>query len=202
MTKTTLPAGPPRANPSIGRRVVLIAGGLLLATLLAGCASEPVKPKPVKLAPAPAGKLSEKARQEQRQAILKIRAPTLNQLYKLKPLTRIEIEQAAGYGVFQINGLNAVLAETHGRGAVQEKRGGRITYMRLARTDIGPGVSVRPYWQVLVFSDPLRLSQFIATGSPADASHDPSIQVYNLDEKGVSTQADWGARYFRDPDLN
>ena len=140
MTKTTPLARPPQAKPSIGRRVALIAGGLLLATLLAGCASEPVKPKPAKLAPPPAGKLSEKARQEQRQAILKIRAPTLNQLFKLKPLTRMEIEQAAGYGVFQINGLNAVLAETHGRGAVQEKRGGRITYMRLARTDIGPGV--------------------------------------------------------------
>lgn len=201
MTKTTPPACPTRSKPSLRRHVAPIAGGLLLATLLAGCASEPVKTKPVKLAP-PAGKLSEKAQQEQRQAILKIRTSTLNQLYKLKPLTRMEIEQAAGYGVFEINGLNAVLAEAPGRGVVQEKRGGRITYMRLTRTDVSPGVPVRPYWQVLVFSDPQRLSQFVASGSPADASHDPSITVYKLDEKGVSAQADWGARYFRDPDLN
>jgi len=201
MTKTTPPARPPRAKPSIGRRVALIAGSLLLVTLLAGCASEPVKPKPVKLVP-PAGKLSEKARQEQRQAILRIRTSTLNQLFKLKPLARMEIEQAAGYGVFEVNGLNVVLAEAPGRGAVQEKRGGRMTYMRLTRTDVSPGVPVRPYWQVLVFSDPERLSQFVASGSPADASQDPSIKVYKLDEKGVSTQADWGARYFRDPDLN
>ena len=74
--------------------------------------------------------------------------------------------------------------------------------MRLARTDVSPGVSVRPYWQVLVFSDPRRLGQFGAAGSPADASRDPSIKVYRLNEKGVSVQADWGARYFRDPDLN
>ena len=74
--------------------------------------------------------------------------------------------------------------------------------MRLTRTDVSPGVPVRPYWQVRVFSDPQRLSQFVASGSPADASQDPSIKVYKLDEKGVSTQADWGARYFRDPDLN
>ena len=202
MTKTTPSDHLPRAKPSFGRRGVVFASSLFLATLLAGCANEPVKPKPVKLVAPPAGKLSQKARQEQRQAILKIRISTLNQLYKLKPLTRMEIEQAAGYGVFEINGLNAVLAETPGRGAVQEKRGGRTTYMRLARTDVSPGVAVRPYWQVLVFSDPQRLSQFVASGSPADASRDPSIKVYKLDEKGVSMQADWGARYFRDPDLN
>lgn len=201
MTKTTPHGCTPRAKPSIGRRVALIAGGLLLATLLAGCASEPVKTKPDKLAP-PVSKLSEKARQEQRQAILKIRTSTLNQLYKLKPLAQMEIEQAAGYGVFEVNGLNTVLAEAPGRGAVQEKHGGRMTYMRLTRTDVSPGMLVRPYWQVLVFSDPQRLSQFVASGSPADASGDPSIKVYKLDEKGVSVQADWGARYFRDPNLN
>ena len=188
-------------NRSAWRSLALIAGGLLLAALLAGCASEPVKTKAVATTPA-SGKLSQKARQEQRQAILKVRTRTLNQLYKIKPLARIEVEQAAGYGVFEINGLNAVLAETHGRGMVMEKEGGRVTFMRLARTDIGPGASVRPYWQILIFNDPRRLSQFAATGSPADASHDPSIKVYNLNEKGVSTQADWGARYFRDPDLN
>ena len=201
MTKITSLPCPPRAKRSTGRRFALIASGLLLATLLVGCASDSAKTKPADLTP-PAGKLSEKARQEQRQAILKVRTQTLNQLYKLKPPARLEIEQAAGYGVFEVNGLNAVLAETHGRGAVQEKRSGRIIYMRLARTDVGPGASVRPYRQVLVFSDPRRLKQFVATGSPADASRDPSIKVYKLDEKGVSTQADWGARYFRDPDLN
>ena len=201
MTEISLTLRPRRAKQSVWRHAGLIISGLLLAVFLTGCASDSAKTKPANLT-LPTGKLSEKARQEQRQAILKVRTRTLNQLYKLKPQTRTEIEQAAGYGVFEINGLNAVLAETHGRGMVQEKRGSRVTYMRLARTDISPGISVKPYWQVLVFSDPRRLSQFVATGSPADASRDPSIKVYNLNEKGVSTQADWGARYFRDPDLN
>lgn len=200
MTEISLTLHPRRAKQSVWCHAGLIISGLLLAVFLTGCASDSAKTKPVDITPV--GKLSEKARQEQRQAILKVRTQTLNQLYKLKPQVRTEIEQAAGYGVFEINGLNAVLAETHGRGMVQEKRGGRVTYMRLARTDISPGVSVKPYWQVLVFSDPRRLSQFVTAGSPADASHDPSIKVYNLNEKGVSTQADWGARYFRDPDLN
>jgi hypothetical protein len=177
-----------------------MAVGLLLALTLGGCASPPPKPKPVAV-PQSSGALSEKAKQEQRQAILKVRTQTLNQLYKLKPLTQTEIEQAAGYGVFEINGLNAVLAEKHGRGMVMD-RNGRVTYMQLARTDIGPGATVKPYWQIMVFRDPRRLSQFVASGSPADVSSDPSITVYQLNEKGVSTQADWGARYFRDPNLN
>lgn len=201
MIKPVSSISPSCAHSSSWRGVALTAGCLLLAALLTGCASDPAKTKPVDLT-LPAGKLSEKARQEQRQAILKVRTQTLNQLYKLKPLARLEIEQSAGYGVFEINGLNAVLAETHGRGAVWEKKSGKFVYMRLARADIGPGVSVSPYRQVLVFSDPRRLSQFMAAGSPADASRDPSIKVYKLNEKGVSTQADWGARYFRDPDLN
>lgn len=184
-------------------RRVRVVGGLLAAVLAAGCASEPPKPKPsrppVAMLP-PSGALSEKAKQEQRQAILKVRDQTLNQLYKLKPLTRTEIEQAAGYGVFEVNGLNAVLVDAHGRGVVLE-RGGRATYMKLARTDIGPGTTVKPYWQVLVFRDPRQLSLFVAA-RPADVSRDASVTVYRLNERGVSTQADWGARYFRDPDLN
>ncbi|CDH43301.1 MAG: hypothetical protein IPL59_00265 [Candidatus Competibacteraceae bacterium] len=178
-------------------RVSTIAG--LLIALLAGCAPPP--PPPIVQVTEPPGKLSEKARQEQQQAILKIRDQTLRQLYRLKPPTRAEIEQAAGYGVFEINGLNAVLGETHGRGVIVTRSGG-TTYMQLARTDLGPGVRIKPYRQVLVFSDAKKLSQFVAFGSPTDASRDPSIKVYQLNEKGVSVQADWGARYFRNPDLN
>lgn len=175
--------------------------GLLLTALLTGCASPPPKSKPVAAVPQSSGVLSEKAKQEQRQAILKVRNRTLNQLYKLKPLARIEIEQAAGYGVFEINGLNAVLAEKHGRGVILE-RNGKTTYMQLARTDIGPGATVKPYWQIMVFRDPRQLGEFAASRLPADVSSDASITVYQLNEKGVSTQSDWGARYYRDPNLN
>lgn len=180
-----------------------LVGGLLSLVILtvAGCASAPPPPAAIQ-STEPTGKLSEKAKQEQQQAILKIRDQTLRQLYKLKPAARVEVEQAAGYGVFEINGLNAVLAETHGRGVVFDKSGRGVTYMQLARTDVGPRSAVKPYRQVLVFSDAKKLKLFVASGSPADASRDPSIKVYRLNEKGVSVQADWGARYFRNPDLN
>lgn len=195
-TKRLNPYKSPLRIRSTQRRALLT--GLLLVIALAGCASAP---PPVVQKVETASKLSEKAQHEQQQAILKIRDQTLRQLYKLKPATRAEIERAVGYGVFEINGLNAVLAETHGRGVVFEK-GGRATYMQLARTDIGPGITVKPYRQVLVFSDAKKLDLFVASGSPADASRDPSIKVYKLNEKGVSVQADWGARYFRNPDLS
>lgn len=184
----------------LATRRALVIGGLLVAALVGGCASAPPKPKPVAM-PRSSSTLSEKAKLEQRQAILKVRNRTLSQLYKLKPSTKNEIEQAAGYGVFEVNGLNAVLAEKHGRGMVME-RSGRTTYMQLARTDIEPGATVKPYWQVLVFRDPGQLSRFVAAISPADAASEASITVYRLNEKGVSVQTDWDARYFRDPDLN
>lgn len=177
--------------------------GLALVAVLSGCASTP----PVNAPPVSddalqsSGALSQKAKREQQRAILKVRDQTLDQLFKLKPSARAEFDQAAGYGVFEINGLNAVLSETHGRGVVLDKKN-RAAYMLLARTDVGPGAELKPYRQVLMFGNPETLGRFMASGSPADTSSDPGITVYRLDIKGVSAQADWGARYFRDPDLN
>lgn len=202
----TEPTAPPalrkEPEPLPDRRAARLFIGLALAAMLAGCASpSPSASSPVADALQPSGALSLKAKREQQRAILKIRDQTLDQLFKLKPSARAEFDQAAGYGVFEINGLNAVLAETHGRGVVLDKNN-RAAYMQLARTDVSPGVEVKPYRQVLLFGNPETLNRFMASGSPAGASSDPGITVYRLDIKGVSTQADWGARYFRDPDLN
>jgi len=176
--------------------------GLALVAVLGGCASTaPVNAPPVADTLQSSGALSQKAKREQQRAILKVRDQTLDQLFKLKPSARAEFDQAVGYGVFEINGLNAVLAETHGRGVVLDKKN-RAAYMLLARTDVGPGAELKPYRQVLMFGNPETLGRFMASGSPADTSSDPGITVYRLDIKGVSAQADWGARYFRDPDLN
>jgi hypothetical protein len=166
---------------------------------LTGCANSPKNvAKPV----IPQSALSEKARQEQQQAILKVHRQALRQLYRLKPSAGAEIQEAIGYGVFEVNGLNAILGETHGRGVVFEKSTGKATYMQLARTDLQPGATLRPYQQVLVFHNLKKLIQFITSGSPANVSSDPDIKVYRLDIKGVAMQADWGARYFPDTDLN
>ncbi len=173
-----------------------------MAAVLAGCADTPPSvSRPAADVPQSSGALSLKAKREQQRAILKIRDQTLDQLFKLKPSARAEFDRATGYGVFEINGLNAVLAETHGRGVVLDKNN-RAAYMQLARTDVGPGAEVKPYRQVLLFGDPETLGRFMVSGSPADTSSDPGVTVYRLDIKGASIQADWGVRYFRDPDLN
>ena len=204
MTEPTPP--PPelrkQPEPGSGRHIARAWIGVALTLVLAACAGDPpAAPRPVTDVLQPSGALSQKAKREQQRAILKIRDQTLDQLFKLKPSARAEFDRAAGYGVFEINGLNAVLAETHGRGVVLDKNN-RTAYMLLARTDVGPGAEVKPYRQVLMFGNPETLSRFMTSGSPADTSSDPHITVYRLDIKGVSTQTDWGARYFRDPDLN
>jgi hypothetical protein len=185
--------------PRVMWRAVAIAGLLLLPSLLISCAISNNKPAQPDITQST---LSEKAQREQRETILKIHHQALKDLYRLKPSTKAEIQQAAGYGVFEVNGLNAILAETHGRGVVFEKATGQATYMQLARTDLQPGATLMPYRQVLIFRNPQKLGQFIVAGSPANISSDPDIKVYRLDIKGVAAQADWGARYFRDVDLN
>lgn len=181
-------------------RIDLCLAALLGAFLLVGCATPPKE----KITPpaAPPSALSDKARTEQQQAILKIRDQALRQLHKLKPGTRAEIQTAAGYGVFDVNGLNAVLVDAHGRGVMMEKATGRAVYMQLARTDVRPGKPMLPYRQVLIFRSPQKLQQFMSAASTVDVARDPDVKVYRLNEKGVAVQADLGARYFRDPDLN
>lgn len=192
----------PYHSRAVGRRTFIVIS-LLLVAMLAGCAG-PAKspPKRPAIAPSSTSKLSEKARLEQQQAILKIRNQTLTQLYKLKPQTQAEVEQAAGYGVFEIKGLNVVLDNAHGRGVVVDKASGRTTYMLLTRTDLNPSTPIRPYRQVLIFQDQQKLNRFVTDGSSANSFNDPSLRVYQLNDKGVTLQADWGARYFRDRDLN
>lgn len=177
----------------------------MLILMVVGCARSPKPP----VAPAAvfseqsSNPLSEKARQEQRQAVFQMRNDTLDQLFKLRPAARAEIAQAAGYGVFEVNGLNAILAEAHGRGVVFDRTsGGKPTYMQMTRTTLGADETLRPYWQILVFSDPQRLSEFIAAGAPVDPASDSSIKVYRLSSQGVTIQADEDARYARCPYLN
>ena len=187
----------------------LVVCGLALILTLAGCAgsSKPSTP-PAALLEQPSSTssenpLSEKARLEQRQAVLEVRNDTLSQLFKLRPAVRAEIVQAAGYGVFEVNGLNVILVDAHGRGVVFDRAsGGRPTYMQMTRTRIDASETLSPYWQVLVFGDPQRLSEFIAAGASSDAASDSSIKVYRLSSRGVSIQADEDARYTRCPYLN
>jgi hypothetical protein len=197
---------PDRQSPAVWR--ALVVGGLTLTLTLAGCARSPRPPTaPAVLFERPSSALSEsplsgKAQLEQRQAVFQMRNDTLDQLFKLRPAARAEIAQAAGYGVFEINGLNAILIDAHGRGVVFDRAsGGKPTYMQMTRIRIDASETLSPYWQVLVFDDPDRLKQFIAAGASSYSS-DSSIKVYRLSSRGVSVQADEDARYNRCPYLN
>ena len=181
-----------------------MASGLAMILTLAGCAGSPPSPiSPAMLVEPSSSPLSEKARMEQRQAVLEVRNDTLSQLFKLRPAARAEIAQAAGYGVFEINRLNVILVDAHGRGVVFDRAsGGKPTYMQMTRTSIDADGTLSPYWQILVFGDPQRLAEFIAAGASAEPASDSSIKVYRLSSRGVSVQADEDARYTWCPYLN
>lgn len=192
-----------RHRNSLGPAVVLI--GLVL-TALGGCESLPIEqPPPTIVVPPPPpdeSALSVKARQEQQQAILKMHGQTLKQLYQLKPSAETEIQEAAGYAVFEVNGLNAVLSDKHGRGVVLEKATGKATFMQLARTDLEPEATLKPYRQILVFGNLDKLNEFVTSGALDETGSDPDIKAYRVDIKGLEVQANWNARYSLDVDLN
>lgn len=181
-----------------------MASGLIMVWTLAGCAgSSPPPITPAILVEPSSSPLSEKARGEQRQAVFEMRNDTLSQLFELRPAARAEIAQAAGYGVFEINGLNVILVDAHGRGVVFDRAsGGKPTFMQMTRTRIDADGTLSPYWQVLVFGDSQRLSDFIAVDASSEPASDSSIKVYRLSSRGVSVQADEDARYTRCPYLN
>ncbi|MDB5490780.1 MAG: putative lipoprotein [Micavibrio sp.] len=159
---------------------------------------------------------------EQRAAIQKMETATLEKLYKEKPDTRREIQEAEGYAVFS-NGELAVmwLSGGYGHGAAHS-RDGQTIYMEMAKAGVGLGLGAKDFNTVFVFHDPDAFRKFTTTGLDLSGTADaaakagvkgnaasgaadviPGVRVYQMTDNGLIAQAMvQGTKYWRDDSLN
>ncbi len=180
--------------------------GLVALALLTGCMS-------------PSGNTVE----EKRQAAQQMRSETLAQLYEVHPEAKTQIDQAVGYGVFSNVGINLFLLSTaSGWGVVRDKAAGKDTYMKMYSAGIGPGLGVKDFRGVFVFTSEEAVRSFVEHGWDASAQADaaaksqdkgdawagavdvaPGIKLYQLTQHGLALQATiQGTKYWKDDELN
>ena len=160
---------------------------------------------------------------EKRQAAQSMRSETLAQLYEVHPYAKTQIDQAVGYGVFSNVGINLFLLSTaSGWGIVRDKKTGQDTYMKMYSAGIGPGLGVKDFRGVFVFTSESALKQFVEDGWDASAQADaaaksedkgdawagsvdvaPGIKLYQLTQQGLALQATiQGTKFWKDDELS
>jgi len=162
-------------------------------------------------------------KEEKRRTIQGMKDKTLAELYKTNPEAKADIESAVGYAVFDASGINVVLlVGVKGKGIAVENGSGKTTYMNMARAGTGPGIGYKDYRMVFVFQNKKVFEQFTTVGMDAVASADatmkvggqgkeaaytksfnPHVKVYQITDKGLLLQANWGGtKFLKDKDLN
>lgn len=121
---------------------MVVVSGVLLAGLLGGCAS--ICPL-VATSQQSTSKLSEKI-DGLFAGILRVRRTNLATALQAETL-RARSRTPVGYGVFRNQWPECRIGRNARTGVVFDKRG-KPTYMQLARTDIDPKSTVKPYRQV------------------------------------------------------
>ena len=178
----------------------------LLLVVLSGCMS-------------PEGATTAAKRQDAHQ----MRNETLAKLYELHPQARQQIAGAEGYGVFTNVGVNLLLFSAgNGWGIVRDSKSGEDIYMKMVSAGIGPGLGVKDFRGVFVFTSRDALRRFTEQGWDANAQADavakagkkgeayagaieiaPGIKLYQITEHGLALQATiQGTKYWRDAELN
>jgi lipid-binding SYLF domain-containing protein len=153
------------------------------------------------------------------------RDQTLNELYKLQPQARHEIENAKGYATFTSLNVNLIFASmTGGRGIVHINGllGGKDIFMRMAQGGLGLGFGVKDFRAVLIFDDQAVMDKFINSGwtfgGESDAAFKggdtgaamsgalavaPGLRIYQLTQSGLALQATvHGTKYWVDTYVN
>lgn len=160
--------------------------------------------------------------EERRQSIQSMREEVLAELYAIKPDTRAQLNNSAGFAVFSNANINLIFASFGGGiGVIHDNNSGADTYMRMGEIGVGIGAGVKDFRAVFVFHDADTLERFldvgIAVGGQADAAAKAgdlgiavggeavidNISVYQLTQSGLALQAMVkGTYYWKDADLN
>jgi lipid-binding SYLF domain-containing protein len=190
----------------------IVCGTLLASSLLCGGQTAQAQ-SGAEQVPA----LSAAEKEAERQARLKLAADGLEKLYKIQPGAREVVEKAAGYAVFDITSIYAILfVGQKGKGVMFDNKTKKPTYMLSTRAGTGPGVGKQRVYQVFVFKSKGAMDQFVlagGTGGDVSASvstgtdgstrsFNPEIDIYQIPESGLAVQASWGGTvYSVDPQL-
>jgi lipid-binding SYLF domain-containing protein len=162
--------------------------------------------------------LSAAEKEAERNARLKLAEEALEKLYKVRPEARKSVEGAAGYAVFDITSIYAILfVGQKGHGVLFNNATKKPTFMTSNRAGTGPGVGKQRVFQVFVFKTKDAMGQFLLTGGMGGdisgsvstgsegtvLSFNPSIDIYQIPASGMAVQASWGGTvYSVDKDLN
>ena len=169
------------------------------------------------------GTKNDPKKEEKQRAILSMRDRTLAQLYKTNPEAKSEVESAVGYAVFDATGINVIMfVGVKGKGIAVENGSNKATYMNMVRAGTGPGVGYKDYRMVFIFKSKTVFDQFTTHGMDAGASADatmklggagkeaayansfnPYVKVYQITDKGLLLQANWGGtKFLKNSELN
>lgn len=160
---------------------------------------------------------------EQRAAIQKMEANTLERLYVANPDTRKEVAQSVGYAVFSSGSLSVIwVTGGYGHGVAHSNDSNRDTYMQMATAGVGLGIGAKDYNTVFVFHDRKAMEDFVTTGLDMSAHGDaaakvgakgdavsgakdvlPGVNIYQMTDSGLLAQVMLqGTKYWRDDELN
>lgn len=160
---------------------------------------------------------------EKQQAVQNMRSKTLAQLYEIHPYAKNQIDEAVGYAVFSNVGINLFLLSTaSGWGIARDNKTGQETYMKMYSAGIGPGLGVKDFRGVFIFTSKSALSRFVEDGWDASAQADaaaksadkgdawagavdvaPGIKLYQLTQHGLALQATiQGTKFWKDDELS
>jgi lipid-binding SYLF domain-containing protein len=197
----------------------------LLALLLAACSNFPTTSSSTSgAAQGDAAPLPPEEAAKRRAEILAMRDKALADLVAQKPRAKDELQKAAGYAVFDSSQYNVVLlVGAYGRGVLVDNATQTPTFMVATRAGTGPGVGYKSFRQVMIFKNKSVLDQFRTVGADVSASanataklgtsggtsadaatsFNPYVTMYELTDRGVLLQANWGsAAFLPDAQLN
>ncbi len=158
-----------------------------------------------------------------RSDIIQMADETLQQLYEKHPESKLEIEAAYGYGVFEGQAVNMLIfVAGKGLGVVYDNETKSPIFMNAIRAGTGPGIGYKSLRGVLIFENETVYDQFTTIGLQVSASGDavakfsnsgvektsaislvPGVKLYQLIDSGLVLQANWGATEFlKDSQLN